>query len=241
MTKYTDSWQNFLLANYLRGTFFSDRCFVESHANGLNNYYGTTLRPFVHQLCRHVPVNQPLTTNFWPENILTYIGCVSPQAGVSVDLISTPAEISAARSSRRPSRPTPAPLRQIDSSPLEDSPIRLLSLFDGLDDDDFNFVFQVVSRNSPRCDLCNSTDHLLLKCPELVKVKGDPRRLRRLVTTLRNTMASLEPGSDSRSSTPTRRNPPMRQIDNGDTDDDASIAALDQQSLGGDTDDESKA
>ena len=59
-------------------------------------------------------------------------------------------------------------------------------MLDSLNDEDFQFIHQLAQNNTLCCDLCKSDQHLLLQCPELESVKSDPRRLQRLVTTLRS-------------------------------------------------------
>ena len=122
-----------------------------------------------------------------------------------------------------------------------------MDALDCLEDEDFQLVYQL-SRGKRLCDLCRSDKHLLYACPELLKVKTDKFRVKRLLGALKSQSTSGRPSGSStdgtRDSTPTRANRPdvpVRQalLDNGDTDDD-TIDPMEECSLGGDTDDESK-
>ena len=257
LSKYTEMWLLFLHSNYLRGTFLSDRYFIETFALNLNNYYATTLRGHIINTVRRLPINEPVTRYFQPENFLTYLLHLLPQAGLKADLSSTPLELSGGGSSgsRRPSLSSRGSRRGSSVRQLEtgdDWLLRQMDTWSDLSDEDFAFVYQL-SQNKQQCDLCQSDSHLLHGCPELVKVKNDKNRLRRLFTVLRTAQSENGRGpprsqmnsAGGRSSTPTRNNSsrggPIRQVlDNSDTDDDSTIAALDACSLGGDTDDESK-
>ena len=114
-----------------------------------------------------------------------------------------------------------------------------MDLFESLEDDDYDFVCRAIKAGGPNCDLCGSSDHLLLKCPTLDKIKNDPRKLRRMVQALRIGDQTSPGSSHGRSSTPKRDNLSTHQIKDDDTDDD-SIRSIEQHSLGADTDDESK-
>ena len=253
LTEYRDDWLQHLYTQYLRGTFYSDRYFVEEFAKGLNHVYSTTLRPHLISILRIQPINKPVTRNFWPVNILQYLATISTHVGISkLDLASTPREFDSKRKgtatstgSRRQSS-----VRQIGADDAGPSLFNQVNALDFLDADDLAFVLQVSAQNSRQCDLCRSSDHLLAGCPQLQIVKNDQHRLRRLLGALRSAYDSSRPspqgssrpsGTPARPGTPTRDNRrplPVRQVSpDDDTDNESLLNQVESSSLV-DTDEE---
>ena len=211
MTAYADAWLQHLHSEYLHGTFYLDRYYIESFARNLNQFYGETLRPHLIVLVRRHPINDPVPVNFRPERLLAYLTYVSSHVGIkTLSLVDTPREIaggqrrnpSSSSSSTQRTRSTNGSrersVRQIEAPPDEDEGVSLVAQMDSLDflsPEELSLVFQVSAAyagQNRHCDLCNKPGHLLAQCPELPKVRGNPSRCRRLFTMLRGIWNGLQ-------------------------------------------------
>jgi hypothetical protein len=228
MVDYLSKWMYYLHLNYLRGTFLSDRYFLESFADNLNMTYGNTLRPHLHMLIQQQPLDMPVTENLHPENLLSFLTYISNQVGIQrLDLMATPMQSDTTRrsSSNKNVRAIEKAQHDHEEQTSKDSLVRQVQALDFLDDDDLQFVLQVVASGPRKCDICQSEDHLISSCPEMIKIKDDPYRLRRMLgalraangepprTSHRNSRPPQRNSSSNRSGTPTRSNRNTTQRD----------------------------
>jgi hypothetical protein len=241
LTEYLQAWEYYLHMGYIRGTFYSDRYFLETFATNLDSSYDTNLKPNMVHFVRRLPIDSPVPPSFHPCLLLTHLTHIATFSGIKMLSLSVSPQEKQTQQRTRPVRAietdnsvSPINVRQVDTDHL-----------DFLEDSDILQICQLAaSSESRKCDLCMKTDHLLLHCPRLQMFRDDPMALRRML----RTFTQLRDGSDSNSnnSTSTTSNrfrprttnrrpgtPPtsnrslnVRALDQDDTDDDGTAGNL---------------
>ena len=236
---YRQEWEYYLQLRSISGTFLSDRFFLESFITNMSGTYNSSLKPLMFHLLRRFPVNDPVSTDFWPENILSYMMSVAKVQGISdLDPIQTPRDFAERR------RPSPRSTPTIRSLGSESDP--------ALAEECFMLVCALTASNPRTCDLCGKEDHLCMQCPRYAALMRDPYAAKRLLQSLSNlrnrqddTTSTATTTASTGSSTPSarryqdntgRRTPPssnrsrtgipMRGLEGEDTDEDVSISRL---------------
>ena len=235
---YRQEWEHYLQMRSISGTFLSDRFFLESFIANMSGTYNSSLKPLIFHLLRRIPIDNAVTPDFWPENLLGYMGNVARIQGITdLDPLQTPREFA---ERRRPSpRVTPA-IRSLgeeaDSALVEEC---------------FSLVCALTASNPRTCDLCGKDDHLCMQCPRYAALMRDPYAAKRLLTSLSNLRNRQDPDStattaqSSGATTPSarryqdrsgNRTPPssnrsrgsfpIRGLEGEDTDEDVSISRL---------------
>jgi hypothetical protein len=243
LTDYMQKWQHYLHVECIQGTFLSDRYFLETFVRGMNSVYNGNLKAFLYHSVRRVPVNSPVPAYYSPKNLLEYIRTLAVNIGLhNLELTQTPKEFADER--RRPSTRSrhTSDNSTLSSRSSSTATIRAVEV-DFLEDDDLVTIYSLMASNTTRkCDLCESPDHLIAKCPQIETYRRDPHKLRRLLRALQDartpddaskktgtTNSSSAPSNDTRSRTPTRSNASratVNQLTGDDTDDDVTISQL---------------
>ena len=88
---YRKRWEHYLHVSMIKGTFLSDRYFLEVFVSGMNSVYNGNLKPLLLHSVRRVPVNAPVPPHMAPENLLEYLCQLAMLIGLkSLDLTQTP-------------------------------------------------------------------------------------------------------------------------------------------------------
>ena len=198
LNDYHQQWIFYLHACYLNGIFLLDRWMLESYFTRLNSYFGHSLRPHAISLVRHEPLNAPVSIIFQPENLLSYLKNIAPQCGImKLDILATPREMANGKKRSLPSAPVrtletddsdAADIQAVTSTRPKSFSLRQIEQWDFLEDDDLSFICQVAQLGQTEgrhCDLCGSSQHLLLACPDLSKYRNDAHKTRRMLSALR--------------------------------------------------------
>ena len=192
---YRKAWEHFLQVHLFMGVIYSDRFFVESFAENLHSMYHKTLCPYLITQVRRLPVDEPVSRDFWPVNILEYLGALCPHMGMQpIDLSATPRELVTASNNRRTTRSSPREQRQLTIRQVDNDPQDSLDFLSG---PDYLFVCQLAA-SGRHCDLCRDPDHFLRDCPHLRELRNDQGACRRLLNAIRD-ISDASTSRDSRS------------------------------------------